>query len=687
MNTVSSNLVALNFINEPSTNSFNDFFSFKDDTLIFNKDFVSNSEIPAFYREIQFFLNNPSWSKLQIEGEGQGIIDRKRLEEHIDVIKEIHPNQLAKILKRSEKAKIHLVEYEDNNSFALHKAAVAGREDILAEFLSRIPVDKLDSMKRTPLQIAAYFGHLSIVRLLIHLGADLKLKTAIPHAIFQACLNNEIEIVNFLVKHGADVNYSFGDNGLTPLLKATLCGFKEMVSTLVKHGADIEKSTIELGNTPLHIAANNNLIEIAEILLKSGAAVNKENKIKSTPVHLAARRGYPNMVMILIREGANLNSTNKDGETPLYQLDAYNHPQFKEIKEWLYKHLNTNTLSFSKELVYRHMMGNMLEISRKEFKGFGSSYFCKIITNKINHFKNTYPDILTYKNAQKLVNALNCSNSSEKILKRCLANKPAFINTGFNGHYVAILIWGDRLFIFNRGGCSRKPVEVFQFDTHKLKSEMIENIQILRLSYLKEHDYKNYMFKKLPSLLNFRQGGFEKALEKKLQLPFQRVGNCSWASSEAAIWGFLAYQGLKNNSIDNPDQQKFDQVINSQKVVFDKWLSFSKMTIFQKYLRKISKADYPFPPPYYLLSDSFLNIFQNFTTDDQSLNKELCNAEEKMHLLIPKEKKMGFNAKKIFCSYKKAKTKSGIEANTLSFIREVFIIGKAALSVFRISYI
>ena len=59
--------------------------------------------------------------------------------------------------------------------------------------------------------------------------------------LHDACRRGHIEIVEYLVEHGANVNVSDND-GITPLHDACRGGHKEIVEYLVEHGANVNVS-------------------------------------------------------------------------------------------------------------------------------------------------------------------------------------------------------------------------------------------------------------------------------------------------------------------------------------------------------------------------------------------------------------------------------------------------------------
>jgi len=143
--------------------------------------------------------------------------------------------------------------------------------------------------------------------------------------LHDAVVAERLEIVEYLVQQGADVNTSNLER-FTPLHDAANKGRLELVRFLLAKGADPNAKDIS-NNTPIHEAVagygvyitNIRYIEVVKLLLSVGDVVNDKNNKGETPLHLASRGNSLEVVKLLVSEGADINSQNNDGDTPLHE--------------------------------------------------------------------------------------------------------------------------------------------------------------------------------------------------------------------------------------------------------------------------------------------------------------------------------------------------------------------------------
>lgn len=144
-------------------------------------------------------------------------------------------------------------------------------------------------------------------------GADFFGETALHWAAYRG----HIAIINFLLKHGANVNIRDNLSYRTPLHLVSYDGHVEAMKVLISGGADVNAQT-KLGRTALHWAATEGHSQAVQTLISHGASLNLQDDCwGETALHCAAFEGHPAVVMILLSAGAQTDIKDKDGNTAL----------------------------------------------------------------------------------------------------------------------------------------------------------------------------------------------------------------------------------------------------------------------------------------------------------------------------------------------------------------------------------
>ncbi len=138
--------------------------------------------------------------------------------------------------------------------------------------------------------------------------------------LMKACWDGKKEIVDVLIAAGADVNAKAPGWGETPLGQAVSRGRQEIARTLVAKGAKLETRNKQ-GYTPLIQASAAGDLGMVELLLSLGANPNAEDDYEFTALKYAVFSGKPDVVRALVAKGANVNKASKKtnaGETALH---------------------------------------------------------------------------------------------------------------------------------------------------------------------------------------------------------------------------------------------------------------------------------------------------------------------------------------------------------------------------------
>ena len=200
--------------------------------------------------------------------------------------------------------------------------------------------------------------NLQLVKSMLDSSGKLNLKNRYgADALIKAVSLDQIEIVELLIKVGADVNFTLdGDvalhyvtsvNMLTLLLKAGAnpnfldrnnasplirilqgkCKQKhilvEIVKQLLEASADPNLQD-NRGFSPLMMAIISNREDIAALLIQSGANLEAKTEHSETVLEVAINKKAINIIRHLIKAGANVNATNTVGTPLLFLPIAYN---------------------------------------------------------------------------------------------------------------------------------------------------------------------------------------------------------------------------------------------------------------------------------------------------------------------------------------------------------------------------
>lgn len=206
-------------------------------------------------------------------------------------------------------------------------AASADKEALEAAVKSGIPVDTLDSHRRTPLMIAAGNGKTVNVQTLLNLGA-------MPNALCE-----EGSALHFAVRRGsrdclvallgAKANPDAADKeGRTPLMDACFLGKFDPARVLIQGGAKIGLAD-KNGDTPAHWAckfmkadkrdfeSDQLRVTCLDILRRAGANLDARNKKGSTPLMTAALGDADGLAEFLIESKVNVALKDATGRSAL----------------------------------------------------------------------------------------------------------------------------------------------------------------------------------------------------------------------------------------------------------------------------------------------------------------------------------------------------------------------------------
>ncbi len=194
----------------------------------------------------------------------------------------------------------------------------------------------------TPINEAAYRGHIGLIRYLLQFHPDLEIRDkegysplenaarrgkedaavslleaerlrtpqSLEKPLSFAIAKEESTLVASLLRHGAAANDPLA-SGLSPLEDACLKGFDGVAGTLLDHGALVNQVNSGSGTTALYAAASFGKTNIVKLLLERGAIPNLCGTNRKTPYRAALENGYTNIANLIKARGGTAACTSE----------------------------------------------------------------------------------------------------------------------------------------------------------------------------------------------------------------------------------------------------------------------------------------------------------------------------------------------------------------------------------------
>jgi ankyrin repeat protein len=151
---------------------------------------------------------------------------------------------------------------------------------------------------------------------LLNVQANINEKHRGATSLYIACQNGHKEMVELLMRWGANIYEAREHDGKTPLFIALQKGHTEIAQLLFDAGANLVNEVHD-GTTLLYLASQHGLAKIVKALIAAEINVN-EVCDGVTPLYIASQNGHADVVKLLADAGANIDETNTaDGVTSL----------------------------------------------------------------------------------------------------------------------------------------------------------------------------------------------------------------------------------------------------------------------------------------------------------------------------------------------------------------------------------
>lgn len=136
-------------------------------------------------------------------------------------------------------------------------------------------------------------------------------------ALHYAAQNGSLDIIKYLVEHGADISAQDYEQSRSVIHFAAENGDIECIKYLTEHGANLQDKDAN-GATAFHYAVMANNLEAVKYFVTKKLDYTAKDNRGWTAMHYAANGGALDVMKYLIAKGLNINELNNRKRTPLF---------------------------------------------------------------------------------------------------------------------------------------------------------------------------------------------------------------------------------------------------------------------------------------------------------------------------------------------------------------------------------
>ncbi|XP_046546810.1 ankyrin repeat domain-containing protein 50-like [Haliotis rubra] len=210
---------------------------------------------------------------------------------------------------------------DDYNNNILHVVCIGGNADIVKYVLSKhvVDINSRGEYGRTPVMIAARWGHKGVFDLLVSRGGDVALVSDHGDNILHvACYGGHVDMVkHILYKYHVNLD-TRNQYGRTAVMVAARMGYVSVVDLLIRRGADVSLVNDE-GDNLLHVACSGGHLAMVEyVVLRDLVDINCTELLGMTPLMLAAKHGHIKVFDFLVSEECDVSVLTVNGDNVLH---------------------------------------------------------------------------------------------------------------------------------------------------------------------------------------------------------------------------------------------------------------------------------------------------------------------------------------------------------------------------------
>jgi len=416
---------------------------------------------------------------------------------------------------------------------------------------------------------ASFKGNPDMVRLLLQLGADVKLLDNDGASVLQFFHENtfNLEVAQLLLEAGADPNHT-NKFKVTPLHFAVEWKNLDYLQLLLKFNVNVDAQT-DKGLTALHLTANKNCLQSAHLLIGAVASMLVCNN-GNTAAMSALKSGADNLYMLLLKQPGD-----QSAEWIAHKMMSHRFSLDITINQTNRK---VNLFSFHEKIVYPILQTSLKKTQEqwqtKAPKGWQEEDTISVLKalNQASYFLKTSQK---YTLEEKIDLAMQTYEKGEILV----------LPTGWKDHAVVVLVFRDHVIKCDR---SHAPFGITVYQIKRPAS--LETVISRLITGSQQESNKEFILKEIDELLELEQPiSFVRSPSK--------ANNCAWSSSaKLAFQATLCMQALKKYDLikshyplSNEQQQLFSPLTEAwlwTNPMYKTWASQDRIQAVDDYLNQ-----------------------------------------------------------------------------------------------------
>lgn len=324
---------------------------------------------------------------------------------------------------------ISLVDIKDKQgNTALHYAIKHNNMIVIDKLLKfNANLDIKNDEGFNSIHLAIFMKNVEVCKKFINKDIDINAQNTQGESYLHMACNFELEqIVKLLIKHGIDVNMKEYSNEYTALMYGIMHNNINIINDLLNHGANVNIQDY-FGNTAIHYSIEGEKYPVINILLNNKKInMGLYNGYNKLPIHLALENeSFDENILRKITEMSSMNFQDDNGNTPMHYISKrhlwkpfYDILSKKKLNIFIYNKQGNRPIDYiknNKELYIKLIVDSYIYVIRNHNYTWKESWenMCK---------KDMFQDKMTKEESKIILGNIN-EPKKEELCRQIINNK------------------------------------------------------------------------------------------------------------------------------------------------------------------------------------------------------------------------------------------------------------------------